>query len=517
MENDNINANEQSVQIPVYYPETIIKYDFTRRETALAFTAVILGFGFIKLILAPLSVYGRMGLGACVFLLGLTAYKTVFPARKEKLTLQRGIRTVLCAVFSLNVFISSNLLIQFLDAVFVVLVILYDNLAKTDGKYEKIRTLFPIDMLRAAFTLPFSNYGACFAAIKNAGAENKAGRNIKNALLGLAIALPSTIVVGFLLMNADYGFEKIIDSIFSDAVSKIFVFVFQLLISLPAAAYIFGLFRASCDGNCEGSDDERCMEAIRSAGFLPPLAGVFSALPVCCLYVIFFFSQTSYFLSSFISRLPDDIDSYSRYARQGFFELCMVSVINLAIIIAVNLFCKYRDDGERHISIRIITGVLSVFTLLLISTAVSKMVMYINVYGLTPLRVYTTWFMLLLAVVFVGIFLCQIKKRINTARLTVTAFTIMFAILSFCNVDGVIAGYNIDRYLNGTLENPGFSMLAELSSGAAPQIKRLEDSGLEESDKIMAQRIINDMGKTYGGDLRTAALFDILARLDAEK
>lgn len=50
---------------------------------------------------------------------------------------------------------------------------------------------------------------------------------------------------------------------------------------------------------------------------------------------------------------------------------------------------------------------LSIFTLILIATAISKMVMYISVYGLTQLRFYTTWFMLLLAVIFVMIIVKQ--------------------------------------------------------------------------------------------------------------
>lgn len=504
--NDNV-LNTGVPSYPQYNPEIIKKYEFTARETVFAFIAAVLGFLFIKLTLAPFFNRGRMGLGACIFLLALTVYGLTFYGKKKKVTPKKALRTALCIVFSLNVFISSNIVIQFLDAVFVLLIILYDNLTESEEKYEQIRDLFPIDMLRAAIVLPFSDYDACSAAMKGAAEKNKAGKNIKNALLGLAIALPSTIVVGFLLMNADKGFADIIESLFSNSIYKIFIFLFQLAVGMPAAFYIFGLFRAA-HSDTQLSDDEKCMENIRSVRFLPTVAGVFSALPVCVLYVIFFFSQLNYFISSFFSKLPEDMASYSQYARRGFFELCMVSVINLAIIIALNLFCKYREDGSKPTSIKAVTCVLSVFTLLLIATAVSKMIMYIDVYGLTLLRVYTTWFMLLLTVVFIGIFLSQVMKKINLAGLTVTAFTVMFAVLSFCNVDGIIAGYNIDRYLDGTLEKPDSSMLAELSSGAVPQIRRLKNSDYDQ--KRLNNIIINKI-EEGSGDMRIITLSDIIA------
>ena len=257
-------------------------------------------------------------------------------------------------------------------------------------------------------------------------------------------------------------------------------------------------------------DDIRINDGLMKMCFISHMTGVFSVIPICMLYVIFFFTQLSYFLSSFISKLPSDMDSYAEYARRGFFELCAVSVINLAIIATLGLFCRRKENGQKEKSIRVMTSVLCVFTIMLISTAISKMVMYIKVYGLTPLRIYTTWFMLLLTFVFVGIIINSVNDRFNVQKLTVTVFTVMFGLLSFCNIDGIIAGYNGERYINHTLSEFDISIVYELSTGAVPTLKNLD---LSPQDREMVDRAISENLnlRFMNSDLRTITLSDIIA------
>lgn len=502
-------ANDGGIAEP---PAVIQKYSFSKKEIVMAFIAIALGFCFVKLTAAPFMTDGRMGLGTALFLLGILAFSIVYPERHGKFTLKRCFRIALCIAFSVNVFISSNLLIQFLDTIFVLLIIAYDSLAVSGERFERIRRMFPADMFSALLVLPFHDYGSCHNAVRSAAGSSKAGSGVKNALLGLAIAIPSTVVVCGLLMSADTGFADIITSFMDGGITNAFVFPIQLIISLPVGYYIYGLCRSSDKKYAEEMiDDERCLNTVRSVRFLSSAAGSFSALPVCVLYVIFFFSQLSYFMSSFLSKLPDHMVSYSSYARRGFFELCFVSLINLAIIVCLNLFCKYREDGKRPASLKVITCVLSIFTILLIATAVSKMVMYINVYGLTPLRVYTTWFMVLLAVIFAGIFLTMLSSKINLPKIAVTAFIILFSVLSFCNADGLIAKYNADRFLSGTLAEFDVSMMRELSTGAVPEAVRVREY-LSKEDRERLDRIISDkLDAAQKSDARTLTVSDMIA------
>ena len=214
-----------------------------------------------------------------------------------------------------------------------------------------------------------------------------------------------------------------------------------------------------------------------------------------------------------MDKLPSNDTIYSEYARRGFFELCFVSVINLAIILALNLFCKDNNKEERPAAVKAMTCILSVFTLLLISTAVSKMFMYIRVYGLTQLRVYTSWFMLLLFVLFTSVILSVITKKVNLSKVTVTAFVIMFAALSFCNIDGVIAKYDLNEYSKGNLPYFSFSMMSDLSSGAAPEIIRYRDTCTDKNEVRVLDKILDQMENDCDG--RTLTVYDIILRNSA--
>ena len=82
----------------------------------------------------------------------------------------------------------------------------------------------------------------------------------------------------------------------------------------------------------------------------------------------------------------------------------------------------------------------------------SKMIMYIDNYGLTELRLYTSWFMVLLAVTFVMVIIKQFKFDMQFAKHFSVMFTIMFAILCFSRPEALIARYNIEMYESGYLD-----------------------------------------------------------------
>ena len=97
----------------------------------------------------------------------------------------------------------------------------------------------------------------------------------------------------------------------------------------------------------------------------------------------------------------------------------------------------------------------------------SKMVMYINNYGLTELRLYTSWFMVLLAIVFVLIIIKQFRFDMKFSSYFAAVFTVMLGLLCFSRPEALIARYNIEMYRSGQLE--------ELDKDA---ILRMSDDGL---------------------------------------
>lgn len=128
-----------------------------------------------------------------------------------------------------------------------------------------------------------------------------------------------------------------------------------------------------------------------------------------------------------------------------------MAVLNLTLIALLQLFSRRdADTGKKPAAVRVYTVILAVFTLALIVTALRKMLLYIDGYGLTALRVYTSWFMVLLGMVFLLVIASQFATRLHLARGIGAAFILLFALLNFADVDARMAAYNVEHYRAGT-------------------------------------------------------------------
>lgn len=301
--------------------------------------------------------------------------------------------------------------------------------------------------------------------------------------------IPVLVVVINLLIEADAAFAGVIANLHFTISIDI---LFQIILGIPVACYLFGLIYGDLYGRNTGFVTVESVDKRATAFRFAPGVTVYSALTALNLvFIIFFLSQITYFFSAFQNQLPE-LMTYAEYARRGFFELCTVAGINLAVITVAHLIVK----REKVRLLQIETAALCLFTLMLIITAISKMVMYINFYGLTQMRVYTTWFMIVLFCIFAVIAVRQFKK-FNAARVMFVGFVIFFMILSYGNVDGRIAAYNIDRYTNGTLESLDVQDLSRLSDAAASYIYALYQDTPEQTLKAELKAAIE---KTPGSE-----------------
>ena len=326
-----------------------------------------------------------------------------------------------------------------------------------------------IDFLKALIVLPFYSLGDMFVSMFS-GTKNKSGKLILKAIVGLGIAvIPTAIVLA--LLSYDSDFSKLMDSIFNFDDFDLFSHIVKLFFALPLGAYAYGIYISSVDNKCEKLlTKQSCEKAMNSMRIAPAVTVVTAVLPILFVYVVFFVSQWKYYVSGFTGVLPKGF-SYAQYAREGFFQLCTVSVINLLILIAVSLFLK-RKDSNKSILLKIISIVFSLCTLVLISTAIAKMVMYIDCYGLTPKRVYSTWLMAVLAIVFVLIILKQFIKRFRLVVVSLSLVVVMFSALCLSGVEKFIADYNVDRYINGTLAVVDVDALNDLKDASIePQVR----------------------------------------------
>ena len=91
--------------------------------------------------------------------------------------------------------------------------------------------------------------------------------------------------------------------------------------------------------------------------------------------------------------------TYAEYARRGFFELVAAGALLLGVLLVADWTTRNATRDERR-QFRLLAVVLLGFLGVVLLSAVQRMGLYVDVYGFTELRFFTTAFMIWLAVVF---------------------------------------------------------------------------------------------------------------------
>ncbi|MBR6337299.1 MAG: DUF4173 domain-containing protein [Ruminococcus sp.] len=453
---------------------------FSRHEKIFAVAAAALSFLFVHFVL-----WNTSGFFTTLFYMMLFTAVSVY-LKKTGHVFKRSHKVWLSVmlVFSTVFSVTANELIKSLDLVFLIIGAAYLIYSVTSGK-EMFGRFAPFEVAKCTVENPFSHFDKEFSAVNSLVRSSKKGTNIRAILLGLIFAVPLTVVVAALLMSADQGVERMLNSL-ADMVNvdNVFSLVWQLAFTLPVSGYLFGmLYSHTHPEKTAALNENECEIKIRKMRMVNNIAVYSAVTPICLLYVMFFISQANYFLSAFNNALPENY-SYAEYARRGFFELFAIMLINAAVIFFISFFSK-KTGEEKPAALKVYSVVISVFTLLISATAISKMVMYIENYGLTQLRVYTTWFMVLTAMIFVFIIIRQFKAGFPLVRAAAVAFTVMFSLLCFSRPDALIARYNMENCYDSITFHDIVEM-NDLSADAAavitePGYRELIDSKYDKS------------------------------------
>ncbi|MEG0457945.1 MAG: DUF4173 domain-containing protein, partial [Oscillospiraceae bacterium] len=309
------------------------------------------------------------------------------------------------------------------------------------------------DCFTTVFILPFKNihlpFKSFFSTKKGLFKKNK---TFLPVLIGIISSLPLLVIIVPILVNADVAFASVIKSVFNNFGE----FLFYLILALIIAPFMFNLLFTLKKRLFK----KACIETNEKKNFLRPLnisATNAFLCAVCLFYIIYLFSQLAYFFSAFSGILPvnyqhsENVFLVTDYAKRGFYEMCFISFINLALITLSTLFAK-RENGKISLFLKIINTFLSVFTLILISTAISKMLLYINSYGLTRLRLLTSIFMITLAIVFIIITIRLYIEKFSYMKFIIIACSVILISTGYIDIDSSVAKYNISAYENGNIK-----------------------------------------------------------------
>jgi hypothetical protein len=313
------------------------------------------------------------------------------------------------------------------------------------------------------------------------------------ATRGVFIAAPLLLVFGALFVAADAVFEKLVVDILGFDVVEVFGHLFLIVLFAWITAGL--LWVALLARNPESLSFGR--PGFLSLGIIE-LGIVLGLLDI--LFLVFVMVQVRYLFGGAERVLTTAGLTYAEYARRGFFELVAVTALVLpTLLLAHWLMRAGNSPGERVF--RVMAGVLVALLFVVMASALRRMYLYFEEYGLTELRLYATIFMAWLAVVLVWLLLTVLRGR--RERFAFGALAAGFAAILLINVsnpDALIANTNLDRLEEGKRFDAVY--LTTLSADAAPvlfeALADIPEERLQIAPHLTAEQVLLERWK--GGD-----------------
>lgn len=316
---------------------------------------------------------------------------------------------------------------------------------------------------------------------------------------GALMAAPILLVFGALFASADPLFRRAvsIDGLFKmdpdEAVQRILFFGL-------CGAITVGLLRQLFIGSQLA---EKNFMKISASFEVKPLIGpiefgmIFGSLAL--LFAAFLGFQVRYLFGGNDLVLATTGLTYAEYARRGFFELATIACLSIPLMLGFSSI--YRRETPRANRIyQVISSAFLALLIVVLASAVYRMNLYVDIYGLTELRFGVEASMVAMAVLFAGLaLLIWLNQMKRVGQLM--AFVIFGSIISLnvSNPDSVIAAHNLARM--GENKSIDHSYLADLSSDAVPVILRsLDKMPQDVRDSLTAS--IKEKTESQKGDWR---------------
>ena len=335
-----------------------------------------------------------------------------------------------------------------------------------EGLWEGIRRLFPGCF--AHFALPFRAFSHCL-------------KTDHGKFKGLGIGILFSLIAGALALTLLSSADGIFNSMISESVQGIGqidgLFIVRLIITLVGGIMLFSLLYSAVI-------QPREMTAPKKVA-LPSLTLSMVLSMLALIYGLFVYVQFRYLFGNQETALLSG--GYAEYARSGFFQLVLVSLLTLCLMLpALSLH-------PENAYLRAVCALVALLTVVIDFSAFFRMRLYIQAYGLSLLRIVTLWGM---AMIFAALMLALTKCLLPHFRLSVPLSVVVLSswlLLNFSNVDLQIAKYNVNAYHQGTLSQLDVHYFTDLSPDVLPALDEIQDSQLREETIQEFTRIMQEI------------------------
>lgn len=324
----------------------------------------------------------------------------------------------------------------------------YDDSRWNIGKYGNAILRFWLGIV-CCLHLPFA-HGISF--MKHLKSEKY--KNLFLILTGFCAAVPAVFFLGTLLADADAVFHSILYMLVLDILKPASILEIILLVSGFSLLFYCSL-GSVCSMGIPKEESEKNQKN--------PVAAISFTFFIGLLYLFFCVIQIIYLFGR-KGRLPWNM-TYAQYARQGFFQLLAVSLLNLVLVLS----CLKYFKNHRLLSAMLV--VISICTYIMIASAGYRMILYVGAYWLTFLRLFVLWFLGLLSILMAGVLILIFRPQFPLFYWCLVSVTVAYCGFAWSRPDYQIAKYNIAREDGWITQNNIDYLIRHLSADAAPAIQ----------------------------------------------
>lgn len=339
-------------------------------------------------------------------------------------------------------------------------------------------SLFFLDAMAGLFLLPWSailrRIGTLIRALRARFIERRAHRESGRFPMGVLLSIAAAV----LLCAFAWSQLAAVDDNFAALGRYLSGWLWEIrlpwetlmswavyfILSLPVGAWLFGLAAGGLDRREAPITAKRFFDALAPWQHLPAVTVKLVVGALCAVYGLFFGVQVLEFSAADAVGLS--APEAASFAVDGFWELCTILLLNFAVLAAVRFFSGeplWKSRGQRGLA-----AVFCAFGIAFAGLDGAKLAAYIRLYGYTPRRVLSGWFLCILALwaVLALIWVLQKGKRIRVASIGIWVLVAGFLLLSCADVNRRIIRANISRYDSGVDQELDLDILYQCGVGS---------------------------------------------------
>ncbi len=267
--------------------------------------------------------------------------------------------------------------------------------------------------------------------------DNARKKQFVHILIGIGITAGLLIIIIPIMLSADEMFRIKLANIFGD--TSIGMFVLKTILASFLAMVIFGFFFLITARKTNE-------KSVSSKKELPAVITIILTITIALAALFTFFAvvQFQYLFIGATSDLPAD-SSPAQYAREGYFQLVVLSSLNFAIILACVFFSKKGSPGAIK-AVKVLLTYFNALNIYLLASAAYKMSLYQGEFGLTASRLLVYILLAYEVVLIVGLMVKIFIVDMPFLKLAVYFSTAFFAAVSFLNTEAVALRSNIEYF-----------------------------------------------------------------------